>query len=434
MRIDDAARLAGNVIGADALQDSLGIAPFDTDLAESRQIEHADVGAHCLVLGGGVVEPVLPLPAILVFRLLAAVAGFFGKIPVWPFPADGFTETGAALCMTFMQRQMANAAGGFEMAIGKVVRIEQPERLRHAIDQIGLVALKAEHAPDIDIAHVIRRFAIDHPMRQRHARAAGRLNADGIEPSRDEEIGQVRRFAEHVAVIWREALRSVEERMDAGLAQQRHPRHRLFQLRGDMIPIVRQRQEFSISGNAANAPRLGPGFEEADQQLASVFLVIGAFIRHTQHRQVFRYCGICFGDDVEMLAGLQRHIHARHAADLSPPHTGAVNDILGLNGAVVGVDSGNAPLGLRDARDSNALKECRAHLPRAFGQRQRNVGRVRLTIRRQEHTTDHTIEIDERIARQTFGRRQHMRFKPECFGHRSGAGKLFVTVFGQRQS
>src|SRR6056297_1457161 len=83
------------------------------------------------------------------------------------------------------------------------------------------------------------------------------------------------------------------------------------------------------SGSWSNSKSSGMP-EGAEHHLAGVFLVIGAFIGHAQHRQGAE-ARDRLGDDVEMLAGLQRHVDAQHRAQLAAPHAGAVDHVFGLD-------------------------------------------------------------------------------------------------------
>ena len=60
----------------------------------------------------------------------------------------------------------------------------------------------------------------------------------------------------------------------------------------------------------SSAQGLALRLEGAEQQLAGVLLVVGAIVGVAQHRQVGRQPGERLGDDVEMLAGLQRDADA----------------------------------------------------------------------------------------------------------------------------
>ena len=413
LRVDDAAGLDGDVVGADALQHGFGIGALDADLAERRHVEQGDAGAHGGVLGGGVVEPVLALPAVAVFGLLALGAGALGQIPERALPAGGLAEAGAARFQPLVERRVAHAARGLVVAIGEVVGVEQAERLGDAIDKVGLVALEREHAADVDAHQVHGGLAGMHPFGQRLAGAAGGLDADGVEAGGDEEVLQLGRLAEQIAVVGREAFGAVEEGVDAGARQDRQARHGLLQLRRDVIPVVGQGEEFGVVGDAVDAPGLRPGLEEADEQLAGILLGVGALVGHAQHRQVARDVGVGVGDDVEVLARHQRHVHAGHAADIAAPQAGAVDDVVGADRALVGGDAGGAALLREDAGDLGVLEDAHAVHARALGQRLRDVGGIGLAVGRDEDAADHILEVDQRMARLRVLRRQHVHVDAE---------------------
>ena len=201
-------------------------------------------------------------------------------------------------------------------------RIEQAERFGRALPEIALVDLERLHAPDIDVREIHRRMPGDDPFGERLAGAARRLDADRVEARGDIEPGDVGRLAEQIAHVGREALGAVEEFPDPDLGQRGQPADRRFQDRLEMVEIVGQFAEFEILGNAADRPGLGVRFEGAEQQLARVLLVVSAVVGVAQHRQGGRKARERLGDDVEMLAGLQRNVDAgaepRVAATTSP--------------------------------------------------------------------------------------------------------------------
>ena len=307
LRVDDAARRHVHVVGAEPLQEGAGVAALDADLAERGHVEQADAVAHRQMLVALVVEPVLPLPGIAVLALLAGLGE-----PVGALPAGDLAEHRAARLQMLVQRRAAHAARGRHLAIGEMVGIEQAERLGDALLQIAAVLLERLGAADVDFPQVEGRLAVVDPLRQRHAGAAGRDDADRIVAGRDPVAVEFRRFAEIVAVVGREAFGAVEEGVDAGGLQHRHAVDAHFEDRLEMVEILRQLVEAEILADAVHAPGLGHRLEGAEHHLAGVFLVVGAFVRHAQHRQA-RQARDRLGDEVEMLAGMQRQGDARTA-------------------------------------------------------------------------------------------------------------------------
>ena len=160
-----------------------------------------------------------------------------------------------------------------------------------------------------------------------------------------------------------------------------------------MIEVFGQRVEAEAFGNALHAPRLGHRLEAADQQLAGVFLVVGAFVLHAQHRQVARQAVDGLGDDVEMLGSVQGHGHADVGRQLVRPHARAQDHGVRGNVAAIGVDADGATLLDADAFDLRVLEDLRAALPGALGQGLRRVDRIGLAVLRQEDAANHVVDV-----------------------------------------
>ena len=297
--IDQPPRSDIDIIGADALQETAGIAPLDPDLAEGRHVIKPDILTQGHVLGALVVEPVLRPPGIAVCALLPVLGE-----PVGALPPRGLAKHRAARLQRLMQRRAADTARGFHLPIGVVIGIQKPQRFRYPLLQIRAVALERLRAADIHLPQIEGGFAVRHPLRQRHARPARRHDADRIIPGGDPVIAQFRRLAQVIAIIGRKAFRAVKERVHASRFKQRQAVHGHAQNGLEMVEILGQAVEFEVLGDAPHAPGLGPGLERAQHHLARVLLVIGAFIGHAQHRQAAQI-GHGFGDQVEMLGGVQ---------------------------------------------------------------------------------------------------------------------------------
>src|SRR3546814_14907070 len=68
-------------------------------------------------------------------------------------------------------------------------------------------------------------------------------------------VGQLRRLAQQVAVVGREALRPVEEGVDAGALQHRQALHRGLEDRLEVVEVLRELVEAEVLRHAAQAPR-----------------------------------------------------------------------------------------------------------------------------------------------------------------------------------
>jgi len=151
-----------------------------------------------------------------------------------------------------------------------------------------------------------------------------------------------------------------------------------------MVEILLQLVELEILGDAVHARGLGDWLEGAEHDLAGR----PPCNRRIRRGRAGRAAWSGLGDDVEMIAGLQWHVDAGPAADLARPHAGAVDDVLAGDvacgaGPAAPADAGDAAALAPDPGDAHALDGPSAVLPRAVGQRQRDVGRVALAVLRQ---------------------------------------------------
>src|SRR6185437_4345009 len=176
---------------------------------------------------------------------------------------------------------------------------------------------------DVDIPQIHRRMALGDPLGQHLAGAARGLDADRVEPRGDVEVLQLRRLAEEIAVVGGEALGTVEEDLQPGLAEYRDAVDGMAQHRLDMVEIGGELVEAEALGDAVHAPRLGDRLEAADEQLAGILLGVDRPAGVAQGRQVRRQPGDRLADDVEMLGGMQRHVDSGKPPERARPHAAA---------------------------------------------------------------------------------------------------------------
>ena len=217
--------------------------------------------------------------------------------------------------------------------------------------------------------------------------------------------------------------------MDARRLEQGQTVHRGLEDGGEVVPVLGQGVEHEVFTDAVHAPGLGLGLERADHHLARIRLVIGAFIRHPQHRQVTKAFNR-LGNQVEVFAGVQGQRHARLSRQITAPHAAAVHhhircDMARPPGRLV-IHPGDPAIGLGHAGDLGMLENlCAAH-PRALGQRHGDVGGVALAVQRQRHRADHAVDVQMRIARLGLGRTDLVHFDVKDARDRRLAQQLFV--------
>ena len=357
--------------GGHAVQDALGVFALHQKLRERALLEQAHRFAHGAVFFGVVVEPVLAAPAVFVGGRLAGT-----RIPVGALPAGRFSEAGAGRGQPVVQHALLHPARGLPLAERPVVLITDAQRLDVAVVQIARVVLPGLGAANVDRPHVHRRQAGGNPLRHDHANPATGQNAQRVHAGRHKKVLQIRRRAHEVVVVRREGFRTTEKQLDAVVHQRRHARHGFFDHGQQAVPVGLDIVETEGLRDAVHAPGFGHGFEVANHDLAGLFADVGRIAGVAQDGQHLVHPGDRLGNQVVVLAGLQRHVYARHIADLAGPHAGAVHHELRRDIAAVGAHAGDLAVGLLDADDLGLLEDLRAAHAGALGERHGDVRRV----------------------------------------------------------
>ena len=151
-----------------------------------------------------------------------------------------------------------------------------------------------------------------------------------------------------------------------------------------MVKIFRQLVKLKVIGNTSHGPWFRVWLKRAQHHLASIFFIIGAFIRHPKHRQLAEpFDG--FGHNIEMLTSVQWHIDPSHAPNLMAPHASTVDHHIAGNMAlctVLGqpVNASDAPARARQPGGFDPLLNQGTVLTSALGQRQGNIGWITLPV------------------------------------------------------
>ena len=99
-------------------------------------------------------EPVLALPAILVRTLFACGFRSLWQEPAGPLPACRLGKNRAARLQPLVQGRVAHIAGGFKLSEGKMVGVQQAQRLCNAGRKIGFCVLEWKNPPYVNIMQV----------------------------------------------------------------------------------------------------------------------------------------------------------------------------------------------------------------------------------------------------------------------------------------
>ena len=138
-----------------------------------------------------------------------------------------------------------------------------------------------------------------------------------------------------VSVIGSETLRSAEKSLDTNVLKCRHALDTFHQHRLEMVEIVRQLVKTEILRDAVHSPGLGNWLKSAQQNLAGIFLIVSPSIVVAQYRQVGRHPFEWFGNDIEMLARMQRHMDADTGCQSACPHAARQHHVLSANFALI---------------------------------------------------------------------------------------------------
>ena len=140
------------------------------------------------------------------------------------------------------------------------------------------------------------------------------------------------------------------------------------------------------------------------------------------------------GQQVVVLGCLQGYVDAGQRSDLAAPQARAVDDVLGLDGALVGHDTGHPAALAGEARDGYALDDPGPAHPRALGQRHADVDRVGAALVGHVEAGEDVVGLGERPHLRDLERRDLVVLDPEAPRERCLAPKGLQPprVRGQR--
>ena len=99
--------------------------------------------------------------------------------------------------------------------------------------------------------------------------------------------------------------------------------------------------ERRLGGHPVERPRSRLRLEQADEQAITLGTEVAVAVGVLDHRQVPVDPVHGFGDQVIVLGRLQRHIDSCQSAKLASPHAATIDDVLGLDGPLVGDHAGH---------------------------------------------------------------------------------------------
>ena len=197
-----------------------------------------------------------------------------------------------------------------------------------------------------------------------------------------------------------------------------------------MLEVVGQEPEGEVLGHASrpvlDRPRVR--LEAADEEALAPLAEVGEGVVVAEHGQARMDAGQFGRRAVEVLAAVERHVHAGLARDVPAPLAAAEHDLLrGHLAPVLERHADDALAALVDGRelelvDGHALADVDAAHAGALGEGHREVGRRPAPVARQPQAAVEVVRLDDRVAvvrhqRAALVGRQHLRL--EAVGPRS---------------
>ena len=195
----------------------------------------------------------------------------------------------------------------------------EAERLDRAVGEMPAIGVERGEAADVDVPQVERRLAVDDPLGDELAGAAGIGDAGRVEAGAHEVSRELRRFAEDEVAVDGEALGSVEQQLHLGRLEAGRAVDRVLHQHLEVIPVLGQQLELEAVGDRVDVPRLRLGLEAAHDEPADFLLVVEVAVRIAYHRHVRRNAGNRLGDEVEVLGGVERDRDTREAPERARP-------------------------------------------------------------------------------------------------------------------
>ncbi len=311
-----------DLVRAQPLQYVQRVATFQHELGERRLVEDDRILAARALLVENVGEPSRRAE-----RVRRPGASRRQEV-VGALPVHLAAEHRALRGETIVERRAAQRPDGLELLARPAHRVVQAERLDGAVGEMAAIGVERREPAHVDVPQVERGVALDDPLGDEPARAAGVRDSRRVESCADEESRELRRFAEDEVAVEREALGSVEQKLDLGRLEARRPVDRVAHQDFEMVPVLGQQLEFESFGNRVDVPRLGLRLEPAHHDAADFLLVVEIAVRIAYDGHVGRDAGDRLRDQVEMLGGVERNRDAGKAAECARPLPRAIDERL----------------------------------------------------------------------------------------------------------
>ena len=329
---DDAAILRRDLVGADALEEGVGVLARDLEFGEGRKIHEAHAVTHrkCLFLDRR--EPVGALEGILL--AFAALV-----VPPRPLPAEDLRELRAFCLQLVIERGLAQPTAHLVLLGGLVAVIHVVIVGDGDFSRIVLGCPFAE-AARVELAHVDLGLAVHHPLGEVLAGATALADADRGAAMHPVVLRAMRR-ARQVDAVRRVGDGARDDRLHARFAEQRQalrgalqPRHDAVELRGFQFALIVPARRLAIPAHMRGGRLVGAD-EHTVGLLAQIGVGVGVAHNGEFHVEVDQLLQR-LGDHIVVQHVGDRHVVPGPGAHHVAVRAGGIHHVLAVDGSLLG--------------------------------------------------------------------------------------------------
>ena len=289
--------------------------------------------------------------------------------------------------------------------------------LERARERVCLARVRGAEAAGVHLPDVEARNALHDPLGDElphPARAGEAVRAEAGGHPEPADVG----LAEDELAVGRERLGAVHELHDLRLLQVRDADDRVRHQLLEALPVLGEKLAVEVGGNAVEAPGRRVALVAAHHQAAGLAAEVHEQ-RRVAHRRHVERDAARLRDQVLVGHRDHRHGDAGEPADLPGEHAARVDDHFRLDGALVGLDAGHAPLLHADRRHASVRGDLGAAPASPLGEGKRELARVDVAVSRKVGGPEHSLGRHgrEELLRLLGGdqlQRQAERLRPAC--------------------
>ncbi len=273
--------------------------------------------------------------------------------------------------------------------------------------------MRATEPAHVEGPQVHAGIAVEDPIRHRLARAARGGNAGG-EAAGHEEIVELWREPQDRFAVGRDRYRSVDDGLDANFVEDRQSLRARQREQLEALHILGEQLPPELEGGTRAPAALRPLLPSPDRESTDIGLEIEILVGIAQRRQRLGQIELLLGEKILVLDNAGGERCAGHVADPFRPQSGAVDENVATDSAVVGGDALDPAAFFNDAGDGRAFLQRCAVLARGGREGLREPIGVDVTVRGNERSADDAVRIDIREEIDRLLRRERMALETKA--------------------